>query len=180
MFSTLKSLLGKISGNKFNVVAIIAIVVFVVFMYSGSKSFGKDFFDGPGTVLSDTYQNPPLDTGAMPSAPVSAGSDYTMKPVANPSDLLPVDGNSQWTDLNPAGRSGAMMPDLLQAGYHIGLDTIGQTLKNANLQLRSDPVIAKKDTGPWNMSTYEGDPFRVPLELGAVPSSTLATARSQV
>jgi hypothetical protein len=59
-----------------------------------------------------------------------------------------------------------MIPDLLQAGSLIGLDTIGQTLKNANLQLRSDPVIVKQNVGPWNNSTYEPDLGRVPLELG--------------
>jgi hypothetical protein len=46
------------------------------------------------------------------------------------------------------------------------LDTIGQTMKNANLQLRSDPVIQKGDIGPWNQSTIEPDLMRVPLEVG--------------
>jgi len=54
----------------------------------------------------------------------------------------------------------------LQAGYHIGLDTIGQTLKNANQQLRSDPVIPKTNVGPWNQSTIEPG-FQVPLEIGS-------------
>ena len=58
------------------------------------------------------------------------------------------------------------MPDLLQAGYHIGLDTIGQTLRNPTYDLRSDPVIPKQDVGPWNQSTIEPDLARVPLELG--------------
>ena len=57
--------------------------------------------------------------------------------------------------------------NLLQAGYHIGLDTIGQSLRNANLQLRSDPIIPKGDVGPWNQSTIEPDLGRVPLEVGA-------------
>jgi len=39
-------------------------------------------------------------------------------------------------------------------------------MKNANLQLRSDPTIAKQNVGPWNNSTYEPDLARVPLELG--------------
>jgi hypothetical protein len=57
-------------------------------------------------------------------------------------------------------------PDLLQAGYHIGLDTIGQTLRNPNYQLRSDPIIPKQEIGPWNQSTIEPDYGRVPLEVG--------------
>ena len=89
--------------------------------------------------------------------------------IASSSELLPTDQNSQWANLNPIGNGAVSMPDLLQAGYHIGLDTIGQTLKNANLQLRSDPIIEKKDIGPWNQSTIEPDFTRVPLEIGSGP-----------
>ena len=99
---------------------------------------------------------------------VSAPSGYTLKETANPKDLLPTDENSQWAALNPStANKGDMMPDLLKAGQHIGLDTVGQSLRNANLQLRSDPVISKGDSGPWNQSTIEADYGRVPLELGA-------------
>jgi len=93
------------------------------------------------------------------SKPMVAASapGYMSQPVANPSELLPSDANSQWASLNPVSQSNPQMPDLLQAGYHIGLDTIGQTLKNANLQLRPDPVIEKKDIGPWNQSTIEAN-----------------------
>ena len=86
--------------------------------------------------------------------------------VADPSHLLPTDQNSQWAALNPVGSSNnAMLPDLLQAGYHIGLDTIGQTLRNPNYQLRSDPIIPVQQIGPWNQSTIEPDYGRVPLEI---------------
>jgi hypothetical protein len=175
MFADLKSFFAKLGGNKVTVALIVLVVGFALFTYSGSKGGYKDTFASSNTVpatLNDTYQNPPIDSGvsASTSGATSAGG-YTMKPVANPTDLLPADGNSQWTALNPSAQNGVMMPDLLQAGYHIGLDTIGQTLKNPNLQLRSDPVIAKKDIGPWNLSTYEGDPFRVPLEIGVSPAA---------
>jgi hypothetical protein len=94
---------------------------------------------------------------------------YALRPVANPSELLPVDSNNKWGELNTLNQGNIAMPDLLQAGYHIGLDTIGQSLRNANLQLRSDPVIQKVDIGPWNQSTMEPDLGRVPLEIGAGP-----------
>lgn len=103
--------------------------------------------------------------GASAGASTVASSNYSQQQVANPSDLLPSDKNSQWAALNPAGGNVAI-PDLLQAGYHIGLDTIGQTLKNPNYQLRSDPIIEKKDIGPWMQSTIEPDFGRVPLEVG--------------
>jgi hypothetical protein len=96
------------------------------------------------------------------------GNVSSLQTVANPSDLLPKDENSQWSALNPTNMSqgNIMMPDLLQAGYHIGLDTIGQTLRNPNYQLRSDPVIPKQDIGPWHQSTIEPDIGRIPLEVG--------------
>ena len=91
---------------------------------------------------------------------------YAVQEVANPSELLPKDVNSQWASLNPSNQNSPQTPDLLQAGYHIGLDTVGQTMKNPNLQLRSDPIINKSEVGPWNNSTVEPDLLRQPLEVG--------------
>ena len=68
--------------------------------------------------------------------------------------------------MNPVNSGKVDLPDMLQAGSLIGVDTIGQTLKNPNLQLRSDPVIKKEQVGPWNFSSFEPDLGRVPLELG--------------
>jgi hypothetical protein len=87
--------------------------------------------------------------------------------IQNPSDLLPKDSNSQWAQLNPSGKGELSNINLLKAGYHIGIDTIGQTLRNANLQIRSEPPNPQLYVGPWNLSTIEPDFMRPPLELGA-------------
>ena len=84
----------------------------------------------------------------------------------NPADLLPKDNNSQWAQLNPAGKGDLANINLLKAGYHIGIDTVGQTLRNANLQIRSEPPNPQVNVGPWNLSTIESDFMRPPLELG--------------
>jgi hypothetical protein len=84
----------------------------------------------------------------------------------NPGDLLPKDTNSQWAQLNPAGKGDLSNINLLKAGYHIGIDTIGQTLRNSNLQIRSEPPNPQVNVGPWNLSTIEPDFMRPPLELG--------------
>ena len=84
----------------------------------------------------------------------------------NPGDLLPKDTNSQWAQLNPAGKGDLANINLLKAGYHIGIDTVGQTLRNANLQIRSEPPNPQVNVGPWNLSTIESDFMRTPLELG--------------
>jgi hypothetical protein len=46
----------------------------------------------------------------------------------------------------------------------VGTDTINASLKNPNLQLRSDPCIERKNVSPWLNSTIECDPLRKPLE----------------
>jgi len=84
----------------------------------------------------------------------------------NPADLLPKDTNSQWAQLNPAGKGDLANINLLKAGYHIGIDTVGQTLRNANQQIRSEPPNPQVNVGPWNLSTIEPDFMRPPLELG--------------
>ena len=86
--------------------------------------------------------------------------------IQNPAELLPKDNNSQWNELNPQGRGDLANVNLLKAGYHIGIDTIGQTLRNANLQIRSEPPNPQLNVGPWNASTITPDFFRAPFEIG--------------
>jgi hypothetical protein len=167
MFKQLTSGLTKFfTKERILVLIIFLVVVWVLMYYSGSKTTVHDGLEdgSKGASLATTGPAP----SAPPSAGASASAGYALQPVANPSDLLPKDQNSQWAALNPstANQGDVLMPDLLQAGYHIGIDTIGQTLRNANLQLRSDPVISKSEVGPWMQSTIEPDLARVPLELG--------------
>jgi hypothetical protein len=104
----------------------------------------------------------------------SAGLDglpptCTRKSVTNPSELLPKDKNSEWAKLNPVGGGDLKDINLLKAGYHIGIDTIGQSLRNANLQVRSEPPNPTRAVSPWMNTTIEPDLTRVPLELGCGP-----------
>jgi hypothetical protein len=101
------------------------------------------------------------------AAPVQGGSGYTALETANPAELLPNDVNNAWSQLNPAAQGDIRNPDLLQAGYLIGLDTIGQTLRIPNYQLRADPIIPKQNIGPWNQAPdVDPDYGRVPLDAG--------------
>ena len=82
-------------------------------------------------------------------------------------DLLPADAaNTKWAQVNPAGQGDLENVNLLDAGWNFGIDTQGQTLKNPNLQLRSEFPNPKADTGPWNMSTIENDCSRRYFEIG--------------
>ena len=68
--------------------------------------------------------------------------------------------------MNPAGAGDIQNVSLLKAGYHIGINTVGQSLRNANLQLRSEPANPQLNVGPWNQTTIGPDLNRRALEVG--------------
>lgn len=151
-----------------NIIIFIVVVVLLwaLYMYFNPK---LNLFDS--MVSSDislnvvnTIKDPSLrETGAQH---IPSGNGYA-KDVVNPSELLPKDSNADWGTLNPnLGANDVMIPDLLQAGHNYGIDTVANTMKNANLQLRSDPIIPVKEVSIWNQSSYGPDLMRVPLELG--------------
>lgn len=151
------------------ILVVFLILAWALWSYSGAKALNIDSMETGSVPTNAPVISTQAATLAMPTTPANAAvtSGYSMQNNTNPQDLLPQDQNSQWAALNPVSQGNIAAPDLLQAGYHIGLDTIGQTLKNANLQERSDPVIPKTTIGPWNQSTIEPDLGRVPLEVGA-------------
>ena len=176
VYIMLKSALRGVT-RFFTTERVIVLVVFLIlayglYVYSGSKSLKVDGMEtGANNAISNASDvKPPSENAPALAAPVqyvaSGSGGYSAQSVASPQDLLPKDQNSQWAALNPVQQGNIAAPDLLQAGYHIGLDTIGQTLRNANLQERSDPIIPKSSVGPWNQSTIEPDLGRVPLEVG--------------
>lgn len=82
-------------------------------------------------------------------------------------DLLPKDAaNSKWAQVNPAGQGDVDDQNFLTAGYLIGINTVGQTNRNPNYQLRSEPLNPRYNTGPWNQTTIEGDTNRRMFEVG--------------
>ena len=174
MFKEFQAGLSKFFTKKWIPIIVLLVICFVLITYSSYKGTVLDrMTNGSSTFAATTNPATILPTGIATAnsavQPATSNSNvasgYTAQNVATPSDLLPKDQNSQWATLNPVGGNVAI-PDLLQAGYHIGLDTIGQTLKNANYQLRSDPIIEKQNLGPWLQSTIEPDYARIPLEIG--------------
>lgn len=87
------------------------------------------------------------------------------KDTMNPEELLPKDNNSMWNQVNPSGEGSLKDRNFLQSGFHIGINTVGQTLRNANLQLRSEPPCPQVKVSPWMNSTIEPDVSRRPFEI---------------
>lgn len=86
--------------------------------------------------------------------------------INDPSELLPKDVNNEWAKLNPSGNGDFNNVNLLKAGYLNGIDTVGNSLRNANLQVRSEPPNPTSKVSPWMNTTIEPDLMRTPLELG--------------
>ena len=175
----LKSLTNffKSDNAKWIFVLIVVCIVFYSLMnYSQGKGMVLDAMtsvkpsESLGNEVMDTTPKKSLGTTAATvdesASIVPENSEYKSVDTAVPSDLLPTDKNSEFSNLNPANSGKPDMPDLLQAGTLIGVDTIGQTLRNANLQLRSDPVIEKVTVSPFLNSTIEPNMSQVPFELG--------------
>jgi len=86
-------------------------------------------------------------------------------------DLLPQGANSKWATVNPTGTGDITDQNFLTAGYHIGINTVGQSLRNANLQLRYEPPNPQIPVSPWGISTIEPDNrMNGLLDIGSVPT----------
>lgn len=82
-----------------------------------------------------------------------------------PSELLPRDQNSVWAEQNPMGPGSLKGKNFLSAGALIGVNTVGQSLRNANWQLRSEPPNPQVPVSIFNQSTIQPDTNRRPLEI---------------
>lgn len=85
----------------------------------------------------------------------------------SPEDLLPSDAAADdWSNANPKGKGSLEHKNFLDAGFHVGVDTQANTLRNANYQLRSEPANPQQAVSIWSNSTMLPDPFRKEMEIG--------------
>jgi hypothetical protein len=92
--------------------------------------------------------------------------DCFPKDQLTPAELLPGDANSKWAQSVPSTQGELGDQNFLAAGFHVGVNTVGQTLRNANRQLRSEPPNPQVKVSPWLQTTIEADTNRRPLEIG--------------
>ena len=167
------------------------VLLYAIYNYSGSKSMFPEYMSGSSASSSKKGRGAGAGNGSAagrPPAPVDDSSIYNQLDSAtgsskmmmglppncsgqaniNPADLLPKDNNSSW-NMKPMGSGDFLGVNLLNAGYLIGVDTVGSSLRNANLQVRSEPPNPQLQVSPWMNTTIEPDPFRAPLEIGCGP-----------
>jgi len=182
--------------NIFLLLALVA-VVGVLYKYNSQKSvlsdnmadFKADSSAPAENLASAAVSSAPLEMAAAAVAPKDVGAVnlaenkdqfaavkgltsgneptnvHTDKPVMDPKELLPSDNNNEWSSVMP--NNDLKNVGMLNAGHHVGINTVGSSLRNANLQVRSEPVIPQnKNIGPWNNTTIEADNLRRPLEIG--------------
>ncbi len=82
-----------------------------------------------------------------------------------PGELLPKDQNSVWAQQNPMGTGSLKGKNFLSAGALIGINTVGQSMRNANYQLRSEPPNPQVPVSVFNNSTIEPDVNRRDFEV---------------
>jgi len=105
-----------------------------------------------GPSLQASWVGAPSDSEALPTYVPGQ-----TKEAINPEDLLPQDKNSLWAQVNPEGTGSLAYKNFLEAGYHVGIDTIGSSKRNANHQLRPDIPNPKLDVGPWQGAVIDAD-----------------------
>ena len=82
-----------------------------------------------------------------------------------PVELLPKDPNSVWAQQNPLGSGSLKGKNFLSAGALIGINTVGQSLRNANYQIRSEPPNPQIPVSVFYQSTITPDINRRTLEI---------------
>lgn len=161
MKGLMKMLKSSLTGM-YKWIGILAIVILAVLLGNyATKYTSYDSMSNPDdeTPAEDEAAND--EQAVVPSVDAEKGAAS-----ASPSDLLPSAAN-EWDVLNSVGTSTGTNPDLLDAGHHQGIDTVSQSLRNANLQVRSDPAIPVVETGPWNQTTIEVANVQVPFNIGS-------------
>lgn len=118
-----------------------------------------------GPQVTATSTMPASGNGSQSVSPVLL--DCYPKDTVSPQELMPrEDPYNTWSQVNPTTQGHLADRNFLESGHHFGINTQGNSLRNGNLQLRSDPPIAQIPVGPWMQSTIEPDTNRRALEIG--------------
>lgn len=170
---------------RFGLIAIAGIIlVFLVKSYSKSNRIVEEEVSGESGV--EEFNNGESEELVQPGEALGNNSDYEAvdsedvnntkdnqypkdcfpKDQLNPEDLLPTDDSSKWAQVNPKAPGELGDQNFLEAGHHIGVNTVGQTLRNANMQIRSEPPNPQMKVSPWLQTTIEPDSNRKPMEIG--------------
>ena len=151
------------------------IILVGLYLLKDICGFQIPFLEGMANVDSPSGTPSGTPTGALPSDPdsfveASLNKDIPAcqkKEPLTPKDLLPKNqAAADFEKQNPDGEGILKGVNYLDATYHVGVNTVGQSLRNANQQLRSEPPNPQVNVSPWLNTTIGPDLPRRPLEIG--------------
>jgi hypothetical protein len=118
-------------------------------------SFEPNDIKESGASLDDAFEKP-IPPQARPDA-IDINKNNVKKYDAK--DFLPKEVNDQWFDTDFSQAKVNVNDDKLinTERYVIGINTVGQSLKNASYDIRGTIPNPKYTVSPWNNSTYEAD-----------------------
>jgi hypothetical protein len=118
--------------------------------------FDGNYNDTDGADINIAYEAPIPSSNTVISA-----VDINKSNVQNydAKDFLPKEINDQWFDTDFSQAKYNVNNDTLinTDRYVIGINTVGQSLKNASYDIRGTIPNPKYTISPWNNSTYEPD-----------------------
>ena len=149
------------------------IIVLVILYQTGLlgellRCLGLESFAPFPTSVDSNFMNPSSGGGVNMPTVQDLPSVPNKKQQLQAADLLPTESAAAIQEFNIAKPIGeGILQDInsLKAGYHIGVDTVGQTLRNANLQVRSEPPNPQVPVSPFMNTTIAPDLMRKPLEI---------------
>ena len=163
------------------VVAGVAVLYVLFSSYSGAKAAVVDKAEelgGSGSMAPSSNSGPYMSmphgvagnatsvSGMIQGRTPSSQQTYQESNLSS-SELLP-NGKigADWAAVNPVGAEDLKGQNFLTPTYHYGINTVGQSLRNANLDIRSDPPNPRAAISPFLNSTIEPDLYRRELEIG--------------
>lgn len=137
---------------------------------NSSVEVNEAFANMEGSPLANSYSLLGNDPSGMGS-PYKDPSSCYKRDRLTATDLLPTDASSKWAQINPSSSGDLSDQNFLTAGYHVGINTQGTSMRNANLQLRSEVPNPQVAVSPWLISTIEPDVRAVSFEIGSAPQT---------
>ena len=134
-----------------------------------TNSIGATASDGIGSIAASEQLGQNETQQAVTGLGRTPSSCYPQQKL-KPEDLLPTDESKAIQEFNiakPVGEGILQGVNMLDSTYHVGVNTVGQSLRNANLQLRSEPANPQLKVSPWLQTTIEPDVNRRAMEIGA-------------
>lgn len=146
----------------------IVLMLLALYMYSNYKSSSYETHRplDPASIKGSSMLEDGGDVSEYASVNDVANTEIPQSstPNINPSELLPKDTNKEWNNLNPSSNTNVGDVNMLTPGPTHFM-TMSKPLRNANLQLRSDPPVPQVPVSPWNNSTISPDESRVTFEI---------------